>query len=383
MKGKHINDAVPGDENKRGKKRIALRVGAIILTVVLLLVIGIAITTKHYLGRIDRYGAEDDYTMSEEEIRLMEEEILRQEQEEAQKNQTEATVEQTTEPQQTQETTIPPTEETSAPTEETTVPEETIDLSEVKPVEGDIVNILLIGQDHRTGDNRTKSDSMILCTINKAKNTVTLTSFLRDLYVQIPERGNNRLNAAYPIGGMWLLNETLKANFGVEVDANVEVDFGGFEAVVDALGGVDVEITKAEADHLEEFYEDVHLVPGMNHLNGEAALAYSRIRYIDSDFERSNRQRNVLSALLDGIRDANLVKLLKLMDAVLPLIKTDMTDQEILSYAVSFYPMLSDCKIITQRIPQDDAFEFARVDGRSVLTFYPNRTREYLEATLK
>lgn len=372
MNENNTDGAMPEDGKKRDLKRTVLRLGGIVLAALLVLALIAAGAAKYYLGKIERYGAEDDYTMSEEEIRLMEEEIIRQEREEAAQSQTEApTKTQTTPTEQTEASTQPPTDETAAPTEETVPPAEEEDY--------EVVNILLIGQDRRNAYERAQSDSMILCTIDKADNTVTMTSFLRDLYVQIPGYNDNRLNAAYPIGGMKLLDKALEVNFGVEVDANVEVDFAGFEAVVDAMGGVDIEMTEEEVEHLAEFYDYHHLVPGVNHLSGEEALAYSRIRYIDSDFQRSGRQRAVLAALIDSIRGANLAQLFSLMDTVLPLIKTDMTDAEILGYVMDFFPMLSDCRIVTQRIPLDDGFEYAEERGMSVIKAFPNMTRRLLE----
>lgn len=371
MEEKDTNEVPENGKNRFWNSKTA-KICAVVLVIVLVLTLVILGVVKHYLGRIDRYDAEDDYTMSEEEIRRMEEEVIRQEQEEALQNQTEKTT-QTSE--QTEEPTPPPTDETAAPTEETLPPAD--DDGESK-----VVNILLIGQDHRETEERAQSDSMILCTIDKDKNTVTMTSFMRDLYVQIPGYKDNRLNAAYPIGGMKLLDKTLEVNFGVEVDANVEVDFAGFEAVVEAMGGVDIEMTQAEVDHLADFYDYHHLVAGVNHLNGEEALAYSRIRYIDSDFNRTGRQRAVLTSLIESIRDAELSQMLSLMDSILPLIKTDMTDSQILSYVMKFFPMLSNCEIIAQRIPLDGGYEYAQERGMSVIKAFPNMTRRFLKETI-
>ena len=105
----------------------------------------------------------------------------------------------------------------------------------------DIVNIMLVGQDRRPGTTgMTNSDVMILCTLNKKNNTITLTSFMRDIYINIPDYGFAKMNAAYPNGGTKRLSNTLLKNFGVQVDAFVEVDFQAFKKVVDILGGVDI-----------------------------------------------------------------------------------------------------------------------------------------------
>lgn len=106
-----------------------------------------------------------------------------------------------------------------------------------------IKSILLIGQDKREGESRQRSDSMILATLDKDQGTVSLTSFMRDLYVAIPGYSTTRINAAYAYGGMDLLDQTLEENFGVKIDGNVEVDFEVFQVLVDKVGGIDLELT--------------------------------------------------------------------------------------------------------------------------------------------
>ena len=113
-----------------------------------------------------------------------------------------------------------------------------------------IKSILLIGQDKREGESRQRSDSMILATLDKDQGTVSLTSFMRDLYVAIPGYSTTRINAAYAYGGMDLLDQTLEENFGVKIDGNVEVDFEVFQVLVDKVGGIDLELTQAEADYI-------------------------------------------------------------------------------------------------------------------------------------
>ena len=125
---------------------------------------------------------------------------------------------------------------------------ETVDASDVvfetvDVLEGDMINIMLIGQDRRPGEERARSDSMILVTLNKEKGTIQLTSFMRDLYVQIPGYMDNRLNAAYRYGGTDLMNETFKVNFGLEIDGNVMVDFDEFTEIIKIMGGVTLDIS--------------------------------------------------------------------------------------------------------------------------------------------
>ena len=105
----------------------------------------------------------------------------------------------------------------------------------------DIVNLLLIGQDRREGQDRQRADSMIMVTLNKKTKQISMTSFMRDLYVQIPGYSDNRINATYAFGGMDLLDSTLNTNFGVEIAGNVEVDFGEFQTLIDSIGGIAAE----------------------------------------------------------------------------------------------------------------------------------------------
>ena len=147
-------------------------------------------------------------------------------------------------------------EEETVPEEEDTTPTEDPDAivwtdAETIGAGKDIINILLIGQDRRK-EKRARSDSMILCTLNKKEKTLTMTSFMRDMYVQIPGKKDNRINASYAMGGMELLDACLNKNFGVTVDGNVEVDFSGFQRVIEIMGGVEIELTSAEAKYLNE-----------------------------------------------------------------------------------------------------------------------------------
>ena len=221
-----------------------------------------------------------------------------------------------------------------------------------------VVNILLVGQDRRegAGEYRQRSDSMILVSFNTSRNTITLTSFMRDQYVVIPGYGFNKLNAAYVFGGFNLLNKTLEQNLGVFVDGNVEVDFSSFTAIIEMLGGVEINLTQAEADYLNKGF-GWNLVPGLNLLNGEQALNYARIREIDSDYQRSNRQRTVIISLINRYKNVPVSDMMNVLNAVLPMIRTNMTNDQILSYAGRFLPMLASARVDSMRIPVDGTFD--------------------------
>lgn len=246
-----------------------------------------------------------------------------------------------------------------------------------------LVNILLIGQDRREGEDRARSDSMILCTFNRKTGQITMTSFLRDLYVKIPGYYSNRINAAYTFGGMSLLNETLETNFGIHVDGNVEVDFSQFAQIIDLLGGVPMEIRQDEAENIS-LVTGIPISAGTHILNGEQALAYSRIRSLDADgdFSRTSRQRKVINALLSSYKNASVATLVGMLDDILPMVTTDMGPEKIISHAFSLFPMLAGADIVSQRIPADGTYSGQMIDGMAVLVADMDATRQYLQETL-
>lgn len=242
----------------------------------------------------------------------------------------------------------------------------------------DIANILLIGQDRREGEGRQRSDSIILFTINKKTSELSLTSFMRDLYVQIPGYSDNRINAAYAFGGMSLLDEALEQNFGIQVDGNIEVDFSGFVSCIDALGGIDIELNQEEADYLK----DTALTAGMNHLDGTQALAYSRIRYVgNSDYERTERQRRVLTAAFEKMKQSDPATIIQTVSAVFPYLSTDMNMGEILGYALTVFN-LGPQTLNSYRIPVDGGYQPAVIRRMMVLVPDLGRNQSYLREVL-
>ena len=342
-----------------GKKRTVIIICSILAALLVLLAAAFFIV-KGYLGRIERLNG-DDETLSQEQI----ESIL---------NQTEDINGDFTGPQID-------SDDISNPT---------------KPADGisaeNVINVLLVGQDRRDGEGRRHSDSMVLVTINKKDKAITMTSFMRDLWLPIPNHYTERLNVPYMVGGFPLLNDTLEYNFGVRADYNIEVDFDGFEAVVDAVGGVDISLTSAEANYLnkhgnwsngETYNGDWNLQKGVNHLTGKQALAYSRIRDLDSDFGRTGRQRVVLEALMDSVKGMSTTKVIGLINTLIPLVKTDMTDSQILKLAMDLLPMLSEAKIVSQRIPADGAYQNVKLDHKGYIKYVLVMDEEDLEANIK
>lgn len=247
-----------------------------------------------------------------------------------------------------------------------------------------LINILLVGQDRREGETQARADSMILCTFHKESGQLTMTSFLRDLYVPIPGHHDNRINASYSIGGMDLLRQTLEENFDLHVDGCVEVDFSQFSEIVDRLGGVEIELRQDEAEVINRETGSA-LSSGVQRLNGSQALTYSRIRSLDADgdFSRTNRQRKVITALLGSYRNVRFSELIPTINTLLPMISTDLNQAQILLYALEVLPALSGAQITSQRVPADGTYTDQTIDGMSVLVADMDTARQLLRESLQ
>lgn len=252
----------------------------------------------------------------------------------------------------------------------------------------DVVSILLAGQDRRPWEEEIsqKTDAMILCTIDLANKRITMTSFLRDLWVYIPNLYNQRLNMPYKLGGFPLLNDTLEYNFGVRADYNVEIDFAGFMKSVDIIGGLELNLSAAEATYLNkrgnwgvEGNTKWTMKEGKNLMNGSQVLAYTRISQLGTEFARTNRHRIVLTALIDKMESVSPTALFDYSREILPLVSTDMTNNQILELMLQMLPILQDVEIKTQHIPISGQFAYEKKGEEDVLVM----TREQLELSKK
>ena len=244
----------------------------------------------------------------------------------------------------------------------------------------DVLNILLIGTDVRGGTykDRGNTDSMILVSLNTRDKNIRLTSFMRDMYVDIPGREWQRLNAAYAYGGPQLLFDTLKKNFDVDVDLYVRVNFANFRKIVNHVGGVDIELSEAEAKYMNKYsdrYKTDPVEPGWQHLDGAQALSYARCRKIDSDFNRTKRQRAVILALVKEIKGSSPAELNSLLNVFLPMIQTNMSKMQIISLMTDATRYLNS-DIETLNIPIKNSWRSATIRKRSVLcpNFELNKT---------
>ncbi|MCD8159607.1 MAG: LCP family protein [Clostridiales bacterium] len=239
-------------------------------------------------------------------------------------------------------------------------------------VEG-VCNILLIGQDSRSEGDTGRSDTMIILSINQNTDQMSMVSLMRDTYVEIPGYSARKLNAAYSLGGVSLLDETIAVNYGVTIDYNVAIDFEGFIDVIDTLGGVEIELNEEEANYLRGGENGEYLsyltdgpydvTAGVNLLDGAAALDYARTRKVGQyDFERTQRQRNVITAVFNQLKTQSVFSLLSVYNSIADDLTTDMTALQIAGVEVSAYGM-KDNGILSYRLPTDDMYSNQSISG--------------------
>ncbi|MBQ9358730.1 MAG: LCP family protein [Abditibacteriota bacterium] len=208
---------------------------------------------------------------------------------------------------------------------------------EKEPVQRpEIFNVLLLGTDYSISEKDPgRADTNMLCSINTETGDVKLVSFERGIGVPVPGRGSDILTHAYTWGGPGLSQGIISQMFAVDVRGYVRVNFYDFINIIDAVGGVDVELTAQEAEALNRSvsYNDwgtVEVHEGWNHLDGHYALWYSRLRAIDSDWNRQGRQRTVLMQVQEVCRDMSVIELMKLADSILPMIHTNLSREDVL-----------------------------------------------------
>lgn len=252
-----------------------------------------------------------------------------------------------------------------------------------------VFNILLIGLDRRSENDIGRTDSIILANINTEAKTIKLISFMRDLYVPIPEHGLNRINAAYTLGGPELLIKTLQQDFNIDVQYYVSIDFRAFQDLVDKLGGIDVEVKDYEVKEINKYIKEVNgskatllSGPGYQKLNGQQALSYSRIRKVgNGDFERTERQRRVLTILINKARSVSILKIPDLASTALNYIKTNIPTGKLMNIAYTVYKF-GNTPVETIRVPADGMFQNMRVKGMAVLVPDLEKNVIYLEKFL-
>ncbi len=246
----------------------------------------------------------------------------------------------------------------------------------------DVMNILLIGIDARDRNSYSRSDTMILLSINTKTKKVIMTSFLRDILVKIPDRGFDRFSHTFAYGGPQLLIKTFKANFNIEIQHYAYINFFSFVDIVDALGGLDVTMTANEVSimnfyllEINELYgrpvgtDNLPAVDGTYHLNGKQALGYARNRYSGGDdWGRTQRQQNLMKLMMEKVKKLSLSQIDNLLETVLPLITTNMQKSELKSLVNKSLTYLG-YERVSQSIPirTGNAFQYATFEGMDIL----------------
>ena len=272
---------------------------------------------------------------------------------------------------------------------------EVASVAELPMQEQGVVNILLIGNDSRENGDDGRSDAMILLSVSSKTKTIYMTSLLRDMYVEIPGHDNNRLNAAYSFGGAELLMETIEKNFDISVNRYVLVNFEAFAGLVDAVGGIELELTSEEIEYVNGYLVEYNMLTGkpqgtdnmdtslsgLVHLNGPQALAYSRNRYLGTDFGRTERQRKVLAAVIKKLPSALLTNAGNLMDGLLPNLTTNLTRNECFRLSLMAGKLLT-YEIASDNIPQPGTYKSVIIRKMDVLEVDFEANIEYLKKKL-
>jgi len=259
----------------------------------------------------------------------------------------------------------------------------------------DVTNILFIGADKEKG-GASRSDSIMIISVNKKAGKVIVTSILRDTHVDIPGECEAKINSAYAWGGANLLIQTIEQNFNIKIDGYAVVNFNMFTELVDGLGGIDVEVTEDEADYINNRHnykketKPDHFESGESvHLNGYQALWYARIRKLDSDFMRTYRQRKVITAIAENVKKelvtGNIFGLISTAKDVAPNIETSLTKSEFTGLIFSMISCISksglemDKLLVSQQLPFEDTWWFeSKWDGSSIaLNLSDNREMLY------
>ncbi|MDR3644859.1 MAG: LCP family protein [Clostridia bacterium] len=230
----------------------------------------------------------------------------------------------------------------------------------------DVFNVLLIGSDNRADVGGSRSDTMIILSINRKTSRIIMTSLMRDIYLSIPGHSDNRLNAAYAYGGSQLLLQTIQNNFKIKIDKYMSVDFFSFIDIIDKLGGVKITVTDAELPILNSYVTEINLLKGLSPndglllkagddllLTGKQALGYSRIRYVgNADYQRTERQRTVLTKVFTELKGQNIIKQNEILNLLLPDVTTNLSKGELFSLLLSA-PAYAKYTLDQDRIPID------------------------------
>ena len=270
--------------------------------------------------------------------------------------------------------TTPGAEATPEPT-----PEPTIAIKD----DENVINVLLLGEESIYGSSRGRTDAIILVSIDLRGGDLKMVSFLRDLYVRIPGRADDRLNASFAYGGPKLIVETIENNFKVDIDGYVKVNFSGFMDVIDQLGGLRISLTAQESEYLNTTgyisnVDERNTVAGYQNMTGSQVLGYCRVRYVPTanglkdDFGRNYRHRVVLQALFDKYKEKGFSELLSVMNTCFQYVTVSEGLKEVAADCLQSVIEKKMFNIEQMQIPKSGHYGNAIIDGKDVITFYPD-----------
>lgn len=263
-------------------------------------------------------------------------------------------------------------------------------LDQIPPLQG-LRNILVLGVDNTEDVQR--SDTMMLLSLDPVYNEIKVASFLRDNYVDIPNYGKYKLNAAYSLGGPELVMQTIHHNFGISLEDYVMVNFGSFADIIDDIGGLDLHLTKAEAEQVfgqadferyervgskKEYFTNDQVLEGDYHLGGEDALTFCRIRKIDNDFGRTNRQRIVMEKIYEKTKEMDAFQKLSFGVSMISKIETNIGNGDMLDLIKKVIKM-GDLSFYKIAIPAEGTYSFEKTaDGQDIISLNFDRNKKIL-----
>ena len=238
----------------------------------------------------------------------------------------------------------------------------------------DVTTIALFGVDAEDG-KKGRSDAIMLLTLDNEHKNIKLASIMRDSYVNIPERGMDKINHAYAYGGPELSLKTINSNYGLNIRDYATVNFSTLPKIIDLLGGVYIDVKSYEVNYIPGVSSS-----GLQTLNGEEALAYSRIRYSgNGDYERTDRQRTVLNALFNKMATLSVTEVPKYLSEILPYVETSLSNSEILSLATTTFAM-NNFNLNQARFPEDELSHGEMINGVSYIVFDIEKTAKNLQS---
>ncbi len=253
----------------------------------------------------------------------------------------------------------------------------------------DIVNIAILGVDESSEDSG-RSDAIMIGTLDPVHNKLKITSIMRDTYVNIPGYGNDKINHAYAYGGAELTIKTLNQNFGLNITDYVKVNFDELVEIVDALNGIDINLSQEELDGLTEHLKSAYSLIGSDprpvklnstgtyHLDGFQALGYCRIRNTShNDFDRTSRHRKILNEMFNKISSAGPKELVSMSKSLLPYVETSLSNKQILTLAANVLSM-GTATIEQERFPRDEYCNDAEINGTYYLWYDADYTEEQM-----